>query len=61
MDSEKRGFESFEEASEELRRIIETNYNPCPARNRKPVRAYFSKITNLYHLTSKPIIVEYGK
>jgi len=59
MDSEKRGFETFEEASEELRRIIETNYNPCPARNRKPSRIYYSEITGKYHLTSKASITIY--
>lgn len=59
MDTEKIGFESFELASAELKRIVESNYNPCPKRNRKPNRAYYSEITGLYHLTSKPIIVEY--
>jgi hypothetical protein len=59
MDADKIGYASYEAAKEELERIINTNYNVC--KKKKPVRAYFSKITNLYHLTSKPIIFEYGK
>lgn len=57
MDSEKRGFETMEEAANELRRIIETNYNPC--KKVKPCRAYYSEITGKYHLTSKPTIKIY--
>lgn len=59
MDTEKRGFENKELAEEELRRIIETTYNPCPKRNKKPTRIYYSEITKLWHLTSKPSIIVY--
>lgn len=59
MDTEKRGFESKELAEEEMRRIIETNYNPCPKRNKKPTRSYYSEITKLWHLTSAPNITIY--
>ncbi len=58
-DTDKRGFESKELADEELRRIIETNYNVCKAV--KPCRKYFSEITKLWHLTSKSSITEYKK
>jgi len=58
-DVDKRGFESKELADEELRRIIETNYNVCKAV--KPCRVYYSPVTNLWHLTSKSNITEYKK
>jgi len=54
---EKRAFASEEEARTELQRIIETNYNPCVARNKKPCRCY--KQDGLWYLTSKPKILEY--
>lgn len=58
-DLDKKGFESQELA--EIRRIIETNYNVCPLRNKKPSRVYYSEFTGLWHLTSSPTITEYKK
>jgi hypothetical protein len=58
-DVDKIGFSTKELAEEELRRIIETNYNVC--KKVKPCRVYYSSITELYHLTSKATIVEYKK
>lgn len=60
-DENKRGFETEELAREELIRIIETNYNPCPKRNTKPTRCYYSEHTKLWHLTSKATLTEYKK
>ena len=60
-DTEKIGFDSEELAREELFRIVNTNYNPCPKRNVKPTRCYYSEITKKWHLTSNPTIVEYPK
>jgi hypothetical protein len=57
MDSEKIGFNSYEEAREELERIINTNYNVC--KMKKPSRVYFSDITKLWHLTSSPNVKVY--
>ena len=55
----KRGFLTQEESENELRRIIETNYNCVPARNKKPVRTYFDKDLKMWYLTSQPKIVVY--
>ena len=60
-DVDKIGFHSKEDAEAEIRRIIETNYNPVPIRNKKPSRAYFSHITKLWHITSNITITEYPK
>lgn len=60
-DSEKIAYESYEEAFAELTRIINTNYNCVPKRNKKPSRVYFSEISKKWHLTSNPTIVEYPK
>ena len=49
-DEEKRGFDSYEEARQELERIVNTNYNVC--KTKKPNRIYLSEITKKYHLTS---------
>ena len=57
MDSDKRGYTSYEEAFEELTRIINTNYNTI--KKKKPSRVYFSDITKLWHLTSSPTIKIY--
>lgn len=57
MDTQKRGFETKEEAEEELRRIVNTNYNPC--KKVKPCRCYYSDITKMWHLTSKTSIKIY--
>jgi hypothetical protein len=51
---EKVKFSCREDAEVELRRIIETDYNPCPSRNKKPVRSYEYK--GEWYLTSKPLI-----
>lgn len=58
-DTEKRSFLNYEDAQAELIRIIETKYNVC--KSVKPARVYFSDITKMYHLTSKPNVVEYNK
>lgn len=58
MCNGKVAFSSAEEANEELKRIIETNYNPCVERNKKPCRFYLCQC-KAYHLTSKPKITEY--
>jgi hypothetical protein len=50
-------FETAEEASQELRRIVSTNYNPC--KNIKPTRFYKCPWCNNYHLTSQPTIIQY--
>lgn len=60
-DIDKIGFESQEDAEAEIRRIIETAYNPVPKRNCKPTRCYYSEITKKWHLSSQPTIVEYPK
>jgi hypothetical protein len=59
MDLDKIGFLTQQEAGDELMRIIETNYNPCPIRNKKPCRIYFSPKLEKWFLTSKPKIVVY--
>lgn len=46
---------TYELAMEELLRIVNTNYNPCVKRNRKPCRVY-QDIDGLWYLTSKPKI-----
>jgi hypothetical protein len=56
-DKEKRGFSTYEEAKDELTRIINTNYNTI--KKKKPSRVYFSDITKLWHLSSKPTIKIY--
>lgn len=58
-DEDKIGYETRELAEAEIRRIVETNYNTC--KKVKPSRCYYSKITGLYHLTSKITITEYKK
>jgi hypothetical protein len=57
MDTNKRGYNSYEEAFEDLTRIINTNYNVC--KKKKPSRVYFSEITKLWHLSSSPTIKIY--
>lgn len=59
MDIDKIGFSTEQEARDELIRIINTNYNVI--KKKKPSRVYFSDITKLYHLTSKPNVTEYKK
>lgn len=44
-----------ESAVAELERIINTNYNPCPIRNKKPCRVFQDK-DGLWYLTSQPLI-----
>jgi hypothetical protein len=56
MIREKRPFDTYEEAFEELERIIGTNYNPCKKENIKPCRVYFEN--GKYYLTSKPKIYD---
>lgn len=60
-DSEKISYDTYEEAFAELTRIINTNYNPVPKRNKKPSRVYFSEISKKWHLTSNITITEYPK
>lgn len=52
-------FATEEEARTELRRIIETDYNPCPKRNTKPSRSYKCQWCGNYHLTSQSTITTY--
>lgn len=56
-DEEKIGYSSYEEARQELERIINTNYNTIT--KKKPSRAYLSPITGLWHLSSKPTVKVY--
>ena len=48
---EKIAFETYEQAREELERIVNTNYNCCKKENRKPNRIYYEN--NKFYLTSK--------
>ncbi len=57
MKKEKIAFDTYEEAFEELQRIINTNFNVCKKKNIKPSRAYLEN--GKYYLTSKPIINVY--
>ncbi len=57
MQREKIAFNTYEEAFEELQRIINTNFNVCKKKNIKPSRAYLEN--GKYYLTSKPIINVY--
>lgn len=52
---EKIAFNTFEEASVELNRIIDTNYTSC--KTVKPSRIYLEN--GKYYLTSKPSIYIY--
>lgn len=54
----KRCFNTEEEARVELKRIIETPYNPVPIRNKKPSRYYLCDC-GFYHLTSSVNITKY--
>ncbi len=56
-DEEKRGFNTYEEARQELERIINTNYNTIT--KKKPSRVYLSPITGLWYLSSKPTVKVY--
>lgn len=58
MECTKICFDTEEEARQELVRIIETNYNPIPSRNKKPSRYYLCKCEK-WHLTSKSNITVY--
>jgi hypothetical protein len=55
-DDNKIAFATEIEAREELERIVNTNYNPCVARNKKPCRSYQNSKNLLWYLTSKPLI-----
>ena len=57
MDTDKRGYNSYEKAFEELNRILNINYNVI--KKKKPSRVYFSDVTKLWHLTSSPTIKIY--
>lgn len=59
VKKEKVGFLTENEAREELFRIINTNYNCVPARNKKPSRYYYSEEKELWYLTSQPKIYSY--
>jgi hypothetical protein len=56
MIKEKRPFDTYEEAFEELERIVNTKYNPCKKENIKPCRVYLEN--GKYFLTSKPKIYD---
>jgi len=51
-------FNTEQEASDELKRIVETVYNPIPIRNKKPSRYYLCEC-GYYHLSSKPFVTTY--
>ena len=57
MKKEKIAFDTYEEAFQELQRIVNTNYNCCKKENVKPCRVY--EFSGKYYLTSKPIINVY--
>ena len=57
MKKEKIAFDTYEEAFQELQRIVNTNYNCLKKENIKPVRVY--QENGKYYLTSKPIINVY--
>ena len=57
MKKEKIAFDTYEEAFQELQRIVNTNYNCCKKENVKPVQVY--QENGKYYLTSKPIINVY--
>lgn len=57
MDTDKRPFNSEQEAKEELERIINTNYNIFKCI--KPCRYYQNKESGLWYLTSKPKVEIY--
>ena len=57
MKKEKIAFDTYEEAFQELQRIVNTNYNCCPNAPTTPSRAYLEN--GKYYLTSKPIINVY--
>lgn len=57
MQRDKIAFDTYEEAFEELQRIINTNYNCCKKENTKPVRVY--EDGGKYYLTSKPKVYVY--
>ena len=57
MKKEKIAFDTYEEAFQELQRIVNTNYNCLKKENIKPSRAYLEN--GKYYLTSKPIINVY--
>lgn len=48
---EKIAFDTYEQAREELERIVNTNYNCCKKENTKPSRIY--SFENKFYLTSK--------
>jgi hypothetical protein len=58
---EKIAFSNQEEAMSELRRIIDTNYQPWKKRHTKPNRVYQDPKNKMWYLTSKPNIIEYDR
>ncbi len=56
MRQNKIAFDTYEQAFEELERIVNTRYNPCKKKNTKPCRVYFEN--GKYFLTSKPKIYD---
>ena len=55
---DKVNFNTAEECAEEIKRIVETPYNPCPKRFKKPSRYYLCEC-GYFHLSSKPFITIY--
>ena len=51
-------FNTPEECTEEIKRIIETKYNPCAKRFKKPSRYYLCEC-GYFHLTSSVKITKY--
>jgi len=51
VKKDKIAFDTFEEAFEELTRIVNTNYNTCKKAHTKPSRVYEFK--EKFYLTSK--------
>lgn len=56
MRKEKIAFDTYEEAFQELQRIVNTNYNCCKKESIKPCRVY--EFSGKYYLTSKPKIYD---
>lgn len=56
-DEEKVGYSTEQEARDELFRIVNTNFNTCKIK--KPSRLYYSEITKLWHLSSRPTVKIY--
>lgn len=57
VKKDKIGFPTREAAMDEIRRILETNFNTC--KTVKPCRCYFDKKIGFWYLTSQVKIFSY--